>query len=58
LSVVAAIVVLLCLLRLLLEALGRPRGLLDALAPLSFLVLVAALTWLSFRGFPRAQSAE
>jgi hypothetical protein len=56
LGAVAATVVLVCLLRLALEALGRPRGLLDALAPLSFLVLIAALTWLSFRGFPRSRS--
>jgi hypothetical protein len=54
LGVVAATAALCCLLRLLLEALGRPRGVLDALAPLSFLLLIAALTWLSFRGFPAA----
>jgi hypothetical protein len=53
LGVVAATVVLFCLLRLVLEVSGRPRGLFDALAPLSFLVLIGALTWLSFRGFPR-----
>ena len=58
LGVVAATVALCCLLRLTLEALGRPRGVLDALAPLSFLLLMAALTWLSFRGFPRPQPAE
>jgi hypothetical protein len=56
LGAVAATVMLLCLLRLALEALGRPRGVLDALAPLSFLVLVAALAWLSFRGHPRSRS--
>jgi hypothetical protein len=56
LGVVAATVMLLCLLRLALEALGRPRGFLDSLAPLSFLVLIAALTWLSFRGYPRTRS--
>jgi hypothetical protein len=58
LRVVAATVALCCLLRLALEALGRPRGVLDALAPLSFLVLVAALTWLSFRGFPPAPATD
>jgi hypothetical protein len=50
LRVVAAIVAVTCLLRLTLEVLGRPRGVLDALAPLAFLGLVAGLTWLSFRG--------
>jgi fatty acid desaturase len=50
LRVVAAVVALTGLLRLALEVVGRPRGVLDALAPIAFLVLVAALTWLSFRG--------
>ena len=50
LRVVAAVVAVTGLLRLTLEVVGRPRGVLDALAPLTFLVLVAALTWLSFRG--------
>jgi hypothetical protein len=50
LRVIAAIVVLTCLLRFTLELLGQPRGALDALAPITFLVLVAAQTWLSFRG--------
>jgi hypothetical protein len=54
LGIVAAAVALCCLLRLVLEALGRPRGVLETLAPLSFLVLVAALAALSFLGFPRA----
>lgn len=58
LGAVAATVALCCLLRLALEAVGRPRGVLDSLAPLSFLVLVAALAWLSFRGYPRAQSCR
>ncbi len=58
LRIVAAAVALCCLLRLALEALGRPQAVLDALAPLSFLVLVAALSWLSFRGFPDARPAE
>ena len=57
LRVVAAIVALTCLLRLTLELLGRPRGVFDALAPIAFLVLVAALTWLSFRGHRSRASA-
>jgi hypothetical protein len=55
LGAVALTVVVCCLLRFTLEVLGRSRGVLDALAPLSFLVLVAALTVLSFRGYPRRQ---
>jgi hypothetical protein len=58
LGVVAVTVALLCLLRLALEALGRPRDVLDSLAPLSFLLLIAALAWLSFRGYPRRQSGQ
>lgn len=54
LGVLAGIVAVFCLLRFALELLGRPRGAVDALAPVSFLVLVAALTWLSFRGLPMA----
>ena len=50
---VAAVVALTCVLRLALEILGRPRGVLDSLAPITFLVLVAALVWLRFRGYPR-----
>jgi hypothetical protein len=53
LGVLATAVVVLCLLRLTLELVGRPRGALDALAPISFLVLIGALAWLCFRGFPR-----
>jgi hypothetical protein len=52
LGVLAGIVAVFCLLRFALEVLGRPRGAVDAVAPASFLVLVAALTWLSFRGLP------
>jgi len=52
LGVLAGIVALLCLLRFALELLGRPRGAVDAAAPVSVLVLIAALTWLSFRGLP------
>ena len=54
LGVLAGIVAVCCLLRFALELLGRPRGAVDAVAPVSFLVLVAALTWLSFRGLPAA----
>jgi hypothetical protein len=52
-GIVAAVVALACLFRLVLEALGRPRGFLDSLAPITFLALVAALVWLRFRGYPR-----
>jgi len=52
-GIFAAVVALTCVLRLALEILGRPRGVLDSLAPITFLVLVAALVWLRFRGYPR-----
>jgi len=52
-GIVATVVALTCVLRLALEILGRPRGVLDSLAPITFLVLVAALVWLRFRGYPR-----
>jgi hypothetical protein len=54
LGVLAGIVAVCCLLRFALELLGRPRAAVDALAPVSFLVLVAALTRLSFPGLPTA----
>ena len=54
LGVLAGIVAVFCLLRFALELLGMPRGAVDALAPISFLVLIAALTWLSLRGLPAA----
>ena len=54
LGVLAGIVAVFCLLRFALELLGQPRGALDAIAPITFLVLVAALTWLCFRGLPAA----
>jgi|tagenome__1003787_1003787.scaffolds.fasta_scaffold20894293_1 hypothetical protein len=53
LGVLATAVAVLCLLRLTLELAGRTRGMLDSFAPVSFLVLIGALAWLSFRGFPR-----
>jgi membrane-bound metal-dependent hydrolase YbcI (DUF457 family) len=37
---------------------GRARGFLDSVAPITFLVLIAALVWLRFRGYPRGQSAQ
>jgi hypothetical protein len=46
----SAVVAVACLARLGLEMAGQPRGALDSLAPIAFLVLIAALTWLSFRG--------
>jgi hypothetical protein len=52
LGALAGLVALCCLLRLALEALGRGRGALDTLAPVSFLALVAGLAFLCFRGFP------
>ncbi len=54
LAVLGAVVAATSVLRLALEALGLERGVLDSLAPLSFLVLVAGMTWLSFRGSPRS----
>lgn len=54
LAVLGAVVAATSLLRLALEALDQERGALDSLAPLSFLVLVGAVTWLSFRGSPRS----
>ena len=53
-AVLGAVVGVTSVLRLVLEALGQERGALDSLAPLSFLVLVGAVTWLSFRGSPRS----
>lgn len=55
LAVLGAVVAATSVLRLALEALGQERGALDSLAPLSFLVLVGAVTWLSFRGSPRSR---
>lgn len=54
LAVLGAVLAAASVLRLALEALGLERGVLDSLAPLSFLVLVAGMTWLSFRGSPRS----
>jgi hypothetical protein len=57
-AVLGAVVAVTSALRLALEALGQERGALDSLAPLSFLVLVGAVTWLSFRGSPRSSEDE
>jgi hypothetical protein len=39
-----------CLIRLVLEVAGRNRGVLDAIAPLSFVLLIAVMAILSFLG--------
>jgi hypothetical protein len=57
-AVLGVVVAATSVLRLALEALGQERGALDALAPLTFLALVAALTWLSFRGSGRVSSGS
>jgi uncharacterized membrane protein len=50
LGVVAAVVALACLARLILEAMGKSRGVLESVAPLGFVVLVGVMAVLSFRG--------
>ena len=50
LGVLAGVVALSCLVRLILEAMGKGRGALESVGPLSFLVLVAAMGILSLRG--------
>jgi hypothetical protein len=50
LGVLAAVVVLSCLSRLILEAVGTRRGALDSVGPLSFIVLAATMAILSMRG--------
>ncbi|SDS82826.1 hypothetical protein SAMN04488543_2458 [Friedmanniella luteola] len=58
LGVLGAVVSLACLSRLLLEAMGRPRGPLESIGPLSFVVLVAVMAVLSFLGvLPRSGAA-
>ena len=54
LAVLALIVAITCLLRLILEAAGKTRGALEALGPLLFVVLIATMAVLSFRGVLRA----
>jgi hypothetical protein len=50
LGVLALIVAVACLLRLILEAAGKSRGALEAVGPLLFVVLIATMAVLSFRG--------
>lgn len=50
LGILALVVALSCLVRLILEASGHSRGVLESVGPLSFVVLVAAMAVLSFRG--------
>ena len=50
LGVLALIVAVACLVRLILEATGETRGALDAVGPLLFVVLIATMAVLSFRG--------
>ena len=54
LGVLALIVAVACLVRLILEATGKTRGALDAVGPLLFVVLIATMAVLSFRGVLRA----
>ena len=54
LGILALIVALSCLVRLILEASGHSRGALEAVGPLSFVVLVATMAVLSFRGSLRS----
>jgi hypothetical protein len=57
LGLLAALVALSCLARLVLEIAGRHRGPLDAIGPLSFLLLIAVMAVLSFRGIVRPAPA-
>ena len=50
LAVLALVVAVACLLRLILEAAGKTRGALEAVGPLLFVVLIATMAVLSFRG--------
>jgi hypothetical protein len=50
LGVLALVVAVACLLRLILEAAGKTRGALEAVGPLLFVVLIATMAVLSFRG--------
>jgi hypothetical protein len=54
LGVLALVVAVACLLRLVLEAAGKSRGALEAVGPLLFVVLIATMAVLSFRGVLRA----
>jgi hypothetical protein len=54
LGVLALMVAVACLLRLILEAAGNSRGALESAGPLLFVVLIATMAVLSFRGVLRA----
>lgn len=54
LGLLALIVAVACLLRLILEAASKTRGALEAVGPLLFVVLIATLAVLSFRGALRS----
>jgi len=58
LGILAAVVAVCCLLRLVLEAVGVTRGLLETLAPVAFLLLIAALSGLAFYGYPPRRSPD
>jgi hypothetical protein len=58
LGLLALFVVISCLTRLVLEIAGKSRGALDAVGPVSFLVLIAVIAVLSFRGILGADSAS
>ena len=57
LGVLAGIVALSCLVRLVLEIAGRDRSRLDAIGPLSFVLLIAVMAILSFLGILGMDSA-
>jgi hypothetical protein len=57
LGVLAGFVAISCLIRLVLEIWGRRRGPLDAIGPLSFVVLIAVMAILSFLGILGLDSA-
>jgi hypothetical protein len=58
LGVLAGFVAISCLIRLVLQIWGRRRGPLDAIAPLSFVVLIAVMAILSFLGILVLDSAR
>jgi uncharacterized membrane protein len=58
LGLLALFVAICCLTRLVLEIAGKSRAALDAVGPLSFLVLIAVMAVLSFRGILDADSAS
>jgi hypothetical protein len=58
LGVLALLAAVSCLARLVLEIAGRKRSPLDAIGPLSFLVLIAVMSVLSFLGILRAASDD